>query len=323
VLVGSNLEAQTGGVTRATIEGTLLDQDFLGYGSELRSHVKMGYVTNLDTEYYRKLPVLFGVGNPSHPGGLFLAPRIAFARQPFQIYDGKKRVSERMLTNFGGGADLAWSDERKRELRAGWEIKTVRWRENIGQDALPSISGSEQRARIRYAWDAQDKALVPQFGVKVTSEVAYLFSATGSVNAPQMTTSISLAHMIGKNVFIVGLDGGTMLNRNVGQPYRFTLGGPMRLSASLIDQYRGTDYFLVQPALLRRIASLPQPLGQSIYVGAMYEAGQMRAPDLRTITRQDVMFGVVAETPLGVISIGPALGDGGNQRLVFTLGKLF
>ncbi len=323
VLVGANVEAQTGGVTRATIEGTLLDQDFLGYGSELRAHVKMGYATNLDAEYYRKLPVLFGVGDPARPGGFFVAPRIAFLRQPFEIYTGKTRVSERMLTTFGGGADVAWSDQRKRELRVGWEEKTVSWRENIGQDTLPDVSGSMQRARVRYVWDAQDKALVPQYGVRVTSEAAYLYDAAGSVSAPQLTTSISLAHQIGKNIFLMGMDGGTMLNRNVGQPYRFTLGGPMRLSASVIDQYRGTDYFLVQPAILRKVASLPQVLGQSIYVGAVYEAGQMRAPDARTITRQDAMFGVVAETPLGVISIGPALGDGGNHRLVFTLGKLF
>lgn len=323
VLVGANIEAATGGVTRATIEGTIVDQDFLGYGSELRSHVKMGYVTSLDAEYYRKLPVLFGVGDSARPGGLFVAPRIAFLRQPFQIYSEKTRVSERLLTTFGGGADVAWSDQRKRELRVGWEAKTVSWHENIGQDTLPDVSGTAQRARVRFVWDAQDKALVPQFGLRVTSEGAYLFNAAGSVSAPQITTTISLAHKFNKNVFILGLDGGTMLNRRVGQPYRFTLGGPMRLSASVIDQYRGTDYFLVQPAVLRKIASLPQVLGQSIYAGALYEAGQMRAPDNRTITRQDVMFGVVAETPIGVISIGPALGDGGNYRLVFTLGKLF
>jgi NTE family protein len=323
VLVGANIEAQTGGVTRATIEGTIIDQDFLGYGSELRGHVKMGYETNLDAEYYRKLPTLFGVGDPSHPGGFFIAPRLAFTRKPYQIYDGNTRVAERLLTTFGGGGDLAWSDQRKRELRAGWEVKTISWHENIGQDTLPDVKGSAQRARIRYVYDEQDKALVPQFGIRVVSEGAYLYNAAGSVSAPQITTSVSLAHTFSKNIVILGLDGGTMFNRNVGQPYRFTLGGPMRLSASVIDQYRGTDYFLVQPAMLRRIASLPQVLGQSIYAGAVYEAGQMRGPDMRTITRQDVMFGVVAETPIGIISIGPALGDGGNQRLVFTLGKLF
>jgi NTE family protein len=49
----------------------------------------------------------------------------------------------------------------------------------------------------------------------------------------------------------------------------------------------------------------------------------MRAPDNRTITRQDLYFGVIAETPLGVISVGPAIGDGGERKLVFTIGKLF
>ena len=114
-----------------------------------------------------------------------------------------------------------------------------------------------------------------------------------------------------------------MLNHNVAQPFRFTLGGPLRLTASAIDEYRGTDYFLVSPAFLRRIASLPSPLGQNIYLGAAYEAGQMRAPDARTITRQDVYFGIVAETPLGVITVAPAIGDDGHRKFVFTLGKLF
>ena len=97
----------------------------------------------------------------------------------------------------------------------------------------------------------------------------------------------------------------------------------MRLSASTIDQYRGTDYFLVEPAILRRVARLPSPLGQSIYIGAAYELGQMRAPDARTITRQDVFFGVVAETPLGVITLAPAIGTNGERKFIFTLGKLF
>jgi NTE family protein len=54
-----------------------------------------------------------------------------------------------------------------------------------------------------------------------------------------------------------------------------------------------------------------------------YEAGQMRAPDMRPITRQDFSFGIVAETPLGVITLTPAIGDDGHRKFVFTLGKLF
>ena len=49
----------------------------------------------------------------------------------------------------------------------------------------------------------------------------------------------------------------------------------------------------------------------------------MRAPDMRTVTRQDVYFGLIAETPLGVITIAPSLGDAGQHKFVFTLGRVF
>ena len=111
--------------------------------------------------------------------------------------------------------------------------------------------------------------------------------------------------------------------RTVAEPFRYTLGGPLRLSASAIDQYRGTDYWLVEPAILRRIANLPRPLGQSIYLGLGAEAGQIRAPGMPVINRQDAYFGIVAETPLGVITIAPAIGSNGERKFVFTLGKLF
>jgi NTE family protein len=116
---------------------------------------------------------------------------------------------------------------------------------------------------------------------------------------------------------------GTFFNRNVAQPFRFTLGGPLSLSASTIDQYRGTDYVLFEPALLRRIASLPAPLGQSIYLGLGYEYGQIRAPFTPIISRQDAYFGVVAETPLGVVTLAPAIGTNGERKFTFTLGRLF
>ena len=32
---------------------------------------------------------------------------------------------------------------------------------------------------------------------------------------------------------------------------------------------------------------------------------------------------IVAETPLGIITFAPAIGDDGHRKLVFTLGKLF
>ncbi len=324
LLLGANVAAQTSGVSRATLEGILLDQDLGGYGSELRTRVKVGYVTEIGTEYFRTVPNVLGIERKNVLGTMFVAPRFDFARQPFQIYSGGRRIAERLLQTTGGGADVGWTNQRSVEVRAGWEENDIRWREQIGvADGLPDVAGSMQRARVRFALDTQDKGLVPQFGRRLAMEGGYLYKAAGSVDAPRFATQYSMAHMIGKEIFVAGVDAGTMLERNVGQPYRFTLGGPLHLSASATDEYRGTDYFLVQPAVLRRVASLPAVLGQSIYAGLVYEAGQMRAPDQRTVTRQDVFLGLVGETPLGVITIGPAVGDGGRYKLVFTLGKLF
>jgi NTE family protein len=180
-----------------------------------------------------------------------------------------------------------------------------------------------QRVRAQYIYDNEDRALVPQFGLHSVTRVGYLYGAVDSANAPEITTNNTYAHLVGKNLFVMGGQAGTLFNREVAEPFRFTLGGPLKLSASAIDEYRGTDYYLLQPSFLRRVAKLPAPLGQSIYFGVSYEAGQMYAPHTPTITRQNILFGLVAETPLGIITVAPAIGDSGHRKMVFTLGKFF
>ena len=315
--VGANVEALGGGITRATIEGIFLQQDLGGYGSELRGVIKAGWETELSAEYARRLR------NTGLSGGFFAAPQGTFTRKPYNIFANQVRLAERNLQTGGGSLDLGWTDSRTREVRLGYQLAHISWTRNVGDDGAPDIFGNMQRGRIRFAYDTQDRALIPQYGARVVAEAAYLHSTVRSPDAPQLSTQISLAHAIGKNDFILAAEGGTMFNRNVAQPFRFTLGGPLRLTASNIDEYRGTDFFLFEPAYLRRIAQLPAPLGQSIYLGGRHELGQMRAPDQSTITRQDVYFGIVAETPLGVITLAPAIGTDDHRKFVFTLGKLF
>jgi NTE family protein len=334
LLVGANVESQTNAFTRATVEGIILDQDFGGYGSELRSTVTLGYLTQLGTEYFRPFNAL---APPERT--FFVAPRADFLREPFPIFSNQLQIADRQLQHFDVGGDVGWTNLRTQELRAGYDFQQLHWVTTIGSDGLPGFSGQAQKARVKYDYDTQDRALVPQFGTHLTTEAGYLFSAVESPNAPQLLGKVSYAHRFslhkapppdrpldpnrGHEVFFMAAEGGTMFDRNVAQPFRFTLGGPLRLSASAIDQYRGTDYWLAEPAILRRIAQLPQPLGQSIYLGLGLEAGQMYAPGTPTITREDAYFGIVAETPLGVITLAPAIGSNGERKLVFTLGKLF
>jgi NTE family protein len=312
--IGFNIAAQTGGVTRATVQSIVLDQDFGGYGSELRGKIDVGFLTLLEGEYYRKLTA----------SGYFVAPRANLTRQPYYIYSGNTRLSERQ-SQFGGvGVDGGWSDSRSQELRAGWSLENVQWHTTTGFDNLPDYAGNSQTARVRYVFDNQDRALVPRYGLRLTTDLGYLYDTPGSPAAPQLFAQVEFAHSFDRNNIVLGnIEGGTMFNRDVAQPFRYTLGGPLRLSAEAIDQLRGTDYFLITPGYMHRIATLPQPLGQRIYVGGTFELGQMRSPDGPTITREDVYLGLVAETPIGVVTFAPAFGSNGQHKLVFTIGKFF
>ena len=334
LILGANLEAQTNAFTRATVEGVVLDQDFGGYGSELRSRIKVGYETFLGSEYFRPLNAL-----APREHTLFVAPHIDFLRYPYPMFTGANQVADRQLQRFDLGADFGWTNQRTQQLRAGYEFAQLHWNVTSGSDGLPDFSGQSQNVHLRYDFDTQDRALVPQFGVHLSSEATYLFHSVNSPDAPELSGRFSVAHRFslhkaplkdkprdpnrGHEVFVFAAEGGTTFDRNVAEPFRFAVGGPLRLSASAIDQYRGTDYWLLEPAILRRIANLPQPLGQSIYLGIGAEAAQIRAPGVPVINRQDVYFGVVAETPLGVITLAPAIGSNGERKLVFTLGKLF
>ena len=334
VILGANIEAQTNAFTRATVEGVVLDQDFGGYGSELRSRIKVGYETYLGSEYFRPLNAL-----APREHTLFVAPHIDFLRHPYPMFTGPNQVADRQLQRFDLGADLGWTNMRTQQLRAGYEWAQLHWNITTGSDGSPDFSGQSQRVHLLYDFDTQDRALVPQFGVHLSTEAAYLFHSVNSPDSPELSGRFSVAHRFslhkappkdapkdpnrGHEVFVFATEGGTTFDRNVAEPFRFAIGGPLRLSASAIDQYRGTDYWLVEPAILRRIASLPQPLGQSIYLGFGIEAAQIRAPGVPVINRQDAFIGVVAETPLGVITLAPAIGSNGERKLVFTLGKLF
>lgn len=314
LLIGGNIVAQTGGTARATVDAVLTQQDFGGYRSELRTRLRFGFLTEIESEYYRRLT----------PGGLFLAPRLTFSRAPVYIWANQKRIAERQQIHAGGGLDLGYTLSHQTEFRLGWQELTNRWHTQTGSDGLPDFNGSTQLARLQYRFNNQDRALIPLRGLRVDASLGFQYSTARSANAPRVQGTAAYFREIGLgNTLSLSGEAGSFFNRAIADPFRFTLGGPLRLAASSFDEYRGTDYLLLRPAYFRRIASLPAPLGQSIYIVGAYEFGRIYAPGTSTLTRQDVFFGLAAETPLGAFTLGPAIGDHGHRKFVFTLGRFF
>ncbi|WP_263408209.1 patatin-like phospholipase family protein [Terriglobus tenax] len=325
ILLGINGQAQSGQTPRFTLDLTYLHQDFGRYGSELRGSARLGWLQDFNLEYYRLL----------NSRGLFLAPHGEFTRRPYFVYQGQTRLSERLWQRGGGGLDLGYTLSPQSEIRAGWQAFSQRWITKTGSDGEGNSSEVAHLFDVRYAHDSQDRAEVAQRGYHYNLSAGYLKAGAQTASAPRMVGKLQYAYSAGGNTVLSTAEGGTYFNHVVAQPYRFTLGGPGRLAASAFEEYRGTDYFYLREGYLRRIAKLPDPLGQSIYLALAYEAGQMRAPRSIGVTgadyaqpvssflRQDVMFGVLAETPFGVISFGPSIGDAGRRKLIFTLGRSF
>jgi NTE family protein len=314
LLLGGNVIAQTGGTARATIDGIVTQQDFGGYGSELRARFRFGFLTEFTPEYYRLL----------NDSKIFVAPRLNLYRAPVYIWQDQQKVAERLTFMVGGGIDVGYAQSHNTEWRVGWQQIYEQWHTITGNDGLPDLNGDAQLARIQFRYNGQDRAMVPRHGLRLDASAGYQFNTVGSSNAPRIEASGAYFRDIGHgNTLSFSLDGGTMFERKVADPFRFTLGGPLRLTASSFEEYRGTGYTLARPAYFRRIADLPTPLGQSIYALGTYELGYITAPGRADVFQQDVFFGLAAETPLGVITFGPAFGDNDRRKLIFTLGRFF
>ena len=317
LLAGINVSAANSNVARSTYNFRLVDQNFGGFGSELRTDLRLGFLTQLSTEYYRRLSAR----------GLFLQPRLGFLRQPVYLWANQKRVSERLQQNGGGGLDLGFTISRRMQIAAEYRAEVVRWKLVSGEDQSPTphLSGTAQTALLHYAFTSQQSGEFSQRGTHIDLRTGVLFNAAQSMTAPIIQAQISRAQPLPWNKAFLGIAGevDTFAGRNVADPFRFTLGGPLRLSASSIDEYRGTDVYLARLAYIRQIAPLPTGIGQGLYGILGVEGGGVGTPEHSTQLEQDGFAGIIAATPIGAFTFGGSVGDAGRRKVFFQLGRLF
>lgn len=314
LLVGADITADTANVTRTSFDFRYIHQDLGGFGSELRADLRVGFLTELSAEYYRRLTA----------SRYFLQPHLGVIREPVYLWDHQRRISERFFQRAGGGLDFGRTYSRNLQVAAEWRAEVIRWDTTSGFDGDPNVSGLSQTAVLHASYDSTESGTVSPHGSRLDLTAGALFNSPQSENAPLARLRFGHTYTIfDKNIVGVSVDADSYFRRNVTDSLRFTLGGPLRLSASSIDEYRGTDDYLVRIGYLRRIASLPSGLGQGLYATFAYEGGEIWSPERPAILRQDGLFGVVAATPLGAIKFGGSIGDAGRRKVFFSLGRLF
>jgi NTE family protein len=314
LMAGADITAATSNVTRLSLDFRVVNRDFGGFGSELRTDVRVGFLTQFATEYYRQL------ASTSY----FVQPHLGILRRPVYLWSNQERVSEHLEQQAGGGIDFGRTFNQHLQASARWRMQDMHWSLTAGTDQSPNVSGNVQTADLHVAYDTAVAGAVSPHGLRVDISGGYLLHTSIVRSTPilQMKTSQTFTYRQ-KNLFGLGTEVDTHFHSDVPDPLRFTLGGPLRLSASSIDEYRGTDVYLARVGYLRRIAVLPNGFGQGIYATVAYEVGDAWSAQTHTTLRQDGLAGIVAATPFGIITVAGSAGDAGRRKFFFSLGRLF
>jgi NTE family protein len=292
----------------------MVAQDLGGFGSELRGNAVLGYKTDLSAEYYRLL----------NPSGFFIQPSARVLREPVYIWSNQKRIAERFQENLVAGLELGRTFGNSMQVSAEWSALDTRWAIRTGSGGGPYLTGTAQTGLLHFNIDKATSGAVSPSGYRLAASAGAFYHAVGSANAPLAQLSFSRSISLkADNILGLGAEASSYFRSNVAQPFRFTLGGPMRLSASSFDEYRGTDIYLARSGYMRRIAALPTGLGQGLYALLGYEAGEIWSPEQHAILRQDGTVGLIGNTPIGLVTFGVSIGDAGHRKVFLTLGRWF
>jgi NTE family protein len=311
ILANDSNNVQFGMALRATFF------DLAGPGSELRVDGAVGQPAGIGGELYK--PLVAG-------SRAFVAPRAYLMHQVNPYYQGNTQLDQYRETTNGFGADLGYQFNSRTELRAGVDYQWYSAVRTIGVPIGLEFHLRPFVPRLKFQYLGQDDNMVPSRGSYVSATYNYYTqSPSGSGGFSQMTGQVKHYIPIKSRGILLGLaQGGTSFGaENIGLA-GLTLGGPLRLSAFSRDQLLGTDYFLLQGGYLYRLARLNPVIGDSIYAGGIYEIGKMYGGNAGTPSLPNDFTGaVVMKTLIGPIFGGISVGDSGNWKWYFGLGRVF
>src|SRR5450631_2179188 len=239
--------------------------DFGSYGAELRNDIILGSVYQLSSEYYRPL---------TPKTKWFVAPKVAFNSNTFNVYNDQKLVAQYRQRILGGGIDGGYAINSASEIRFGYATAYERYSSQIGSvPDYPVVSGRTGNTHLKYQLDDTNDAILPTKGTSIAFRTEYYDANPGATeNFPltQLTVRYFQPLTPKYSAFIGGSGGSTFGYRGTGVP-SFSLGGPRAMAAYGQNQFLTNQYYYFQGGAIAELAKLPPLLGSSINFVAYYE----------------------------------------------------
>jgi NTE family protein len=307
------LDAASGEGLRFGAGGRLTFLDVLKPRAEWRTDFSIGGINELATEYYM----------PLGRSRVFIAPRAGYAKGEIPFYSGDNEIARIDTDNLVAGADLGFSQSRFTEWRLGYNYTRSSAEISTGVPIFDPIDGKFNRIRLRHAFDRMDSNLIPRHGLRAISEAQWVANSPRSgAGFLALDSQVTFANTINQKWSMVSsAAGGTKPDRADRIP-TFTLGGLMRVSSLGRNQLFGNNYYYGGTAVMRSLSGHSSLLGK-FYGTVLAEMGRAFMENSSKTPYFSGTVGVAGETPLGLIFFGYSLGDKGQNKLQFRLGRLF
>ncbi len=316
------IRGEDAGRANLTLNARAVFTEFVGKQAELRADIGLGSRTLLGAEYYRR------IGDR----GFFAASRVSFSRTQTNLYSLGLRAGEVDINRGGVGLDFGYTAARFFEVRAGFDYGRVGASSRVGTQVPSDNDGVVRNVSLRMSYDGQDSPQVPKQGLRGTAQAAYYFNAPLSSKFPFLQLDGSYFHTVRTTdrLFVL-FGGGSSFGNRLPVPLQLTLGGPLRLGAFGIGQFRGDRMGYMTTGYLKKIGNLPPLLGGDVFLGGWAEGGLFDAnPGGFTppggAWKQSGTLAVVVETPVGPVYAGWSLGrtDGfWRGKFSFLVGRFF
>jgi NTE family protein len=307
------LDAASGEGLRFGAGGRLTFLDVLKPRAEWRTDFNIGGINEIATEYYM----------PLGRSRIFIAPRAGYAKGEIPFYEGDRQVATVDTDNTVGGVDLGFAQSRFTEWRVGYNHTRSSAEIADGVPIFASVDGRFNRIRLRHAFDRMDSNLIPRHGLRAISEAQWVMNSPRSgTGFLVLDSQLSFANSFNPRWSMISTAaGGTKPDRADRIP-TFTLGGLTKVSSLGRNQLYGNNYYYGGTALLRSLSQHPSLLGK-FYAALLGEVGRAFMENQSKTPYFSGTVGIAGETPLGLIFFGYSLGDKGQSKLQFRLGRLF
>ncbi|MBI5085459.1 MAG: patatin-like phospholipase family protein [Acidobacteria bacterium] len=299
---------------RFGIGGRFTFLDFGGPASEIRADVSIGQINRIGAEYYYRLK----------GGKWFFAPRLYYHEDNLPVYRGDKRVSDFKTRQSGGAADLGYAFGRFQELRAGYTLSQNKYAVVKGVDSFSPLSGRYNDLHLQWSLDRTDSPLLPRHGIRASTRLEWILSHPGvDKQAPAVEASLLYARPLRPKYSLLIDTAAGRASSEQAMSSRYVLGGVGRLDALGRGRLLGNRYYYGGARILRSLNSDSLATFGRFYFTAALESGEAWRAGEPPLPRYSGALGLIGESHFGLVYFGAGIGDQGDHRLFFRLGRVF